>query len=265
MNVYVLRVGFLSFLVFLSGILSNVYAASFQVPALTSPVIDQAGILSPQTLSRTEQLLRQLYESGGTQIQVITLTSLEGLPIEDIGIKLADAWKLGRKGQDDGVILIIAPNDRRMRIEVGRGREGELTDALSRRIINEVIAPAFKNQDYDRGVLDGTVAIVGITDPQFDLSQAGYQRPSKRKKALSGGPVGEILRFIFIALFFGLFLVLRLVQSVLGGGPRSYNTRSGRGGYYGWGGGGWGGGSSGGGGWGGGGGGFGGGGSSGSW
>jgi len=234
---------------------------TFEVPALTGAVVDQAGILSSGTQQEVERVLTRLVESGGSQIQVVTLPSLAGLSIEEVGIKLADAWKIGHKGQDDGVIFIVAPKDRRIRIEVGKGREGELTDALSRRIINEVVTPLFKQQNFDDGIRLGVAAIINVTDPGFDTDTAMNTGSYNGQRRLREGqkPVGGIFKLFLIIIIFGLFLILRLFQGLSGFGPRS-RGRYGSG-YWGGGGGGFGGGSS----WGGGGGGFSGGGSSGSW
>lgn len=238
--------------------------AVFSPPAMHEPVVDQAGILSAPTRQTLNQLLKNLYNSGGSQIAVLTISTLNGVSIEEAGIKTAEAWKLGRKGKDDGVILLVAPSDRRMRIEVGRGREGDLTDAYSRRIITEVITPSFKSNDFDTGITNGVAAIVTITDPQFDLAGAGAARmhlgrSRSRGSDGEGSAFGSLIRALLIFFFFGFFILFRVLRMFgLTGG-----SRFGRhGGYWGGGGGGFGGG---GGGWGGGGGGFGGGGSSGSW
>ena len=239
-------------------------ADEFAVPMMTSAVVDQAGILSMNGRSQVERLTRDLYESGGSQIGVLTLSNLGGLTIEEVGIKVTDSWKLGRKGQDDGVLLIVAPNERRVRIEVGRGREGDLTDAYSRRIINQILGPAFREGQFDRGILLAVAAIIEKTDPKFDIEASGAPRPKMRR---SGGQslASNWLALIFIIIFVLMGPLIGILQ-VLGMIPRGSNVRTY--GSSGWGGGfggsGWGGGSSGGG-WSGGGGGFGGGGSSGSW
>jgi uncharacterized protein len=239
-------------------------AGFFEVPRLTSPVVDEAGIMSIDGRQRVEKLVRAVQESGGSQISVLTVKSLGGLSIEEASIKVVDQWKLGRQDKDDGVLLMVAPNDRRLRIEVGRGKEGDLPDAIARRIINQVIGPAFRGGQFDNGILLGVAAIIQKTDPEFDLERAGAPRPRTRSGG-SGGAANLILILIFI-LFMVFMLVLRVIQ-FLGLMPRSSFTRgygnSGWGGGFG-GGSGWGGGG-GGGGWSGGGGGFSGGGSSGSW
>ena len=223
---------------------------------MTGPVVDNAGVLSPDAKSRVENIIRQVHESGGTQIAVLTVPSLEGISIEEAGIKVADKWKLGKQDRDDGVLLLVAPNDRRVRIEVGRGKEGDLPDAYCRRIITEIMTPAFRAGGFDDGVLTGVAAIVTYTDPTFDLNKVGSaQRHLSSRRSGSGGGFPLIL-IIVIAV-----IAMRVLQAIGLIRPRYY----GGGGWYGGGGGGWGGGGSSGGGWSGGGGGFGGGGSSGQW
>jgi uncharacterized protein len=246
---------------------SNAQDLDFRVPQLTSPVVDQAGILSPEGRARAESLIRRLQESGGSQLAVLTLSSLGGLTIEEVGIKVGDAWKLGTKEKDDGVILLIAPKERRMRIEVGQGKEGDLPDALSRRIITDVIGPQFRAGRYDDGILLGVAAIIQKTDPQFDLDAAGISRSAVTVRRDKPGKSFTVFPFIIFIL-----IVMRILRGLHAGVRTPFNTQSSLGRRYGgssghyWGSGGgsgWGGGS--GGGYSGGGGGFSGGGSSGSW
>ena len=224
--------------------------ADFEVPPQTGPVVDTAGMLSRQAHDEISVYLHKLYDSGGTQIQVALVPSLGGVSIEEAGIKLADHWKIGRKGEDTGVILLVAKTDRKVRIEVGKGREGDLPDVTANRIIREIISPSLREGNPDRAIASGVMAIAQRTDPKL-AGVAADAEPEPRRPVLSGG----LIRLI---LFIIVFLVLPLLFR--GGG------RGGGGFWYGGGGGGsWGGGSSDGGGWSGGGGGFSGGGSSGDW
>ena len=235
------------------------YAASdkpFEIPALTSPVIYLAGIMSPQGKAQVEQLVRAVFEAGGSQITVLTLASLGELSIEEASIKVVDQWKIGHEKKDDGILFLLAPNERRMRIEVGRGREGEVPDAIANRIIKQVVGPAFRDGQFDQGILLGVAAIIQRSDPNFDLQKAGAPRPRVRSQQQGG-----VLQFILVALFVIISIIDRGLNAVFGGSR--YRRMSG-GGWSG-GGSGWSGGGGGGGGWSGGGGGFSGGGSSGSW
>ncbi len=223
--------------------------AQLTVPRLTGPVVDQAGVLSPSTRAQLDQLIRQNFEQGGAQLQVATLESLGGLSIEQASIQLVDAWKLGSKKEDRGVLLVIAPNDRQLRIEVGQGLEGDLPDAVASRIVREVITPQLRSGDIDRAVLAGALAILQTTDPQLQ-SQAPRVLPTRERQATKGGWLTGLIWLIILISFIARprrrgFLSGAVLGGLLGGSMRG------------------GGGS--GGGWSGGGGGFSGGGSSGSW
>lgn len=226
--------------------------AEFKVPPLTGPVVDQAELLSPTMRRRLEEFVRRLYESGGTQLQILTVSDLGGLAIEQASIQVTDQWKLGGVKDDNGVLLMVAKTERKVRIEVGQGREGDLPDVVASRIIREVITPRFREGSFDRGVIEGVVAIVQRTDPEFLKSNHdGEATASERRGKISGRALELILSLLFFT-----FLILP---------PLFGRRRFGRGPFFpgGFGGGGFG--SGGAGGWSGGGGGFSGGGASGDW
>lgn len=220
---------------------SVIARADFQVPALTGPVVDDASILSPQTARGLSRGLRALHERGGSQITVLTVPSLEGISIEEAGIRTLDKWKLGGEKTDNGVILLIAPKERKLRIEVGQGLEGQLTDADSKRIIAEEITPLFKSGDYNSGVLVGVFKIVSKTDPDFDI------RPYLQGHAEREMPQREGLPrlWVFLGLLFLLFFLGRgggfgsglLLGSILSSGRSGASDWGG--GWGGGGGGGW--------------------------
>jgi len=244
----VLRLGFFLFLFFCGA-----PSWAFTVPELTGPVVDQAGLLSGDERSSLERFIRSFADTGKAQLQVLTVASLEGTAIEEASIQVVDKWKLGGKKTDNGVLLFIAIQDRKVRIEVGQGLEGDLPDAYSAQIIREIITPFFKMQKYREGIFGGVMAIVQHIDPEFKSAERA-PRPAPREKPLSGLKLlGLLVLFILIAIL-----------SRFGGGGGGSRYRGGYGGGFG---GGFGGGSfgGGGGGWSGGGGGFSGGGSSGSW
>lgn len=221
--------------------------AQRDVPPLANRRIhDEAGVLSPQTVSYLEQSLRQFEDSTSNQIAVLIVSSLEGESIDQFGIRVADAWKLGTKDKDNGVIVLVAINDRKMRFEVGQGLEGPLPDAICNRIIRNEMAPAFRRQAYDEGLLS---AIDGIRK-----AIKGEYKGAGPRKGKRGMPAWLIILILIIVL------AMRNRNR-----PRGSGWSSGGGWYMG--GGSWGGGGGGGGfgGFSGGGGSFGGGGSSGSW
>jgi len=215
---------------------------ALEVPPSTGYVNDRAGILSPTTKQQLEQGLSEFERSDATQLVVLTIPSLEGEVLEEYSLKVAESWGSGQRGKDNGALLLIARDERKIRIEVGYGLEGQLTDLLTGRIIDQEITPRFRSGDYDGGVMAGVSA----------MAQAvrGAYKGEPTKKRSSGG-------FFTLLLFLAPWLLLA--------GPRRSSRR--RSGIW-FGGGGFGGGggfSGGGGGFSGGGGGFGGGGSSGGW
>lgn len=211
-------------------------------PFFSDSVVDQASILSASTKEEIRSLLSSV-DRDTAQVVVVTVSSLQGLTIEDYGYQLGRHWGVGSKEKDNGVIFLIAPMDRKMRIEVGYGLEGVLTDALASQIIQDSILPEFRKNDFDRGALEGTKDILKALGGEL-----------KRRVPTKGK--GELLALIILILFFLLILFLRwLDPGIFSGSSHGYSSGSG------WGGGGSSSSSSGGGG----GGSFGGGGSSGSW
>ena len=129
-------------------------------PEPTGYVVDQAGILSEATKQQIAQQATALAQGTGPEIAVVTLSSIAPESIESYGIHLADRWKVGKRGLDNGVILLVAVQERKVRIEVGRGAEAVLTDAEAGRILASDVVPHLKRGDWDGGVLAGTQAIV---------------------------------------------------------------------------------------------------------
>jgi uncharacterized protein len=133
-------------------------AAELKFPALTGRVVDDAGILSASTKSELDEMLAQHEHTSGEQVVVVTLDSLQSHSIEDYGYQLGRAWGIGQKGKNSGAMLIVAPHEHKTRIEVGYGLEGQLTDAISRVIIETKMLPQFRSGDFNAGVLAGTAS-----------------------------------------------------------------------------------------------------------
>src|SRR5262245_13813365 len=134
------------------------------VPQLTGRVVDQTGTLSSGEIAQLTQTLADLEKRKGSQIAVLIVPTTDGEAIEQFSLRVAEAWKIGRKKVDDGALLVIAKNDRRLRIEVGYGLEGALTDVTTKRIIDEVITPKFKTGDFAGGVTAGVNRIIAIVN-----------------------------------------------------------------------------------------------------
>jgi uncharacterized protein len=251
-------------LAFVAGLLfliAPAFAAP-QFPQLTGPVVDGANLLSPALEISLAQKLDALKARTGRQLVVVTVPSLGGYEIADYGYQLGRHWGIGQKGKNDGAIFIIAPEDRKLRIEVGYGLEPILTDALSSVIINARVVPLFRKGDFEGGVVAGTDAIIEQLTLDAPAAKARVAEAERAQQDDEGGGGWFLFAIIilFVFLRFGGFGLLPFLFT--GGGGR------GRGG---WGGGGFGGGGfgggfgGGGGGYSGGGGSFGGGGASGSW
>lgn len=133
-----------------------------EFPELSGRVVDQAEMLSPATESRITQMLQAHEQSTTEQVVVVTVPNLQGYSIEDYGYQLGRHWGIGQKGEDNGALLIVAKEERRIRIEVGYGLEGRLTDAASATIINRIIAPDFKQGQFEQGIANGAAAMVQV-------------------------------------------------------------------------------------------------------
>ncbi len=277
-------------------------AEALEVPPLKGRVNDLADLIDATTEHQLDAALAQLEQTDATQVVILTIPSLQGDSLEDFSIRVVDQWKLGQKDVDNGVLLLIAKNDRKIRIEVGYGLEGKLTDLMAGRIIRNVISPEFKMGRFDQGIVAGVGAIVGVVRGEYQAPAAPRRRGRNRNVspgfmgliallvfvnmlgranrflgAAAGGVLAPIAGILFLNL--GVMALLALIPLGLGagflmslmGGPLSFGhmaTHRGRGTFWGgggFGGGGFGAGGFGGGGFGGGGGGFGGGGASGGW
>ena len=220
-------------------------AAAQTFPPLTGRIVDQAGILSPEARAALEPKLVDLEERSGIQLVVATVNSLEGREIEPYTNELFRAWQLGEAGRNNGVLLLVAPNERRVRIEVGYGLEGTLTDALSKVIITNAITPRFKAGDFSGGVTRGVDDIVTVLTTDASEWEA---RPDLRLDRLPDAAPPD---WLLIAAFSGSSCcwssraVPPLVNNVLlgllvssGGGRSGGHSRGGYSGGGSWGGGG---------------------------
>ena len=237
---------------------------ALSVPSLTGRVVDNAGVLSTSAEKELNRYLESLEQSTGSQLAVLTIPSLKGDSLEDYSIRVTDEWKLGQSGKDNGVLLLVALEERKIRIEVGYGLEGQLTDAKSGYIIRNLIAPYFKEGDYASGIMVGIQSIGGVISGGEDITPSRIQE-SRTEHSSRSLPLNFIiiLFVIFLNSFGRIGRRGGLLRMLFWGSLFSNASRS-RGGF----GGGWssgGGGFGGGGGFSGGGGGFGGGGASGGW
>lgn len=180
---------------------------ALEVPQLRGRVNDYANLLSPGVSQRLEQALADFERSDSTQIVVLTINSLEGESLEEYSIRVAEAWRIGQTKLDNGAILLIAKQERKIRIEVGRGLEGVLTDLVSGRIIRGDISPYFKKNDYDSGITAGVSSIMQVVRGEYRAQPRDLKQGKK-----SAEPVFTLLVFLLVAVVF-----LGSISKVLGG------------------------------------------------
>jgi len=168
--------------------------ADVPIPPLSARVTDLTGTLSAQQKSELEARIAAFEAKRGSQIAVLMLPTTRPEEIEQFSIRLAEAWKVGRKKVDDGLILVVAKDDRRVRIEVGYGLEGAIPDALARRVIDERITPRFKAGDFHAGIRDGVDQLIRLAE--------GEKLPAPAARASSRDPVSSLFEYAVPALFF---------------------------------------------------------------
>jgi uncharacterized protein len=183
-----------------------VAAAEVAVPPLTGRVVDLTGTLSSADIAALSQRLKDLEARKGSQVAVLIVPTTQPETIEQFSIRVAEAWKIGRKKIDDGALLVIAKNDRKLRIEVGYGLEGGLTDLTARRIIDEVITPKFRTGDFAGGIAAGLTRIIGAIE--------GEPLPAPAPEASNGEDLDWLFYFInpvFLLVYLAVGGVLRLL------------------------------------------------------
>ncbi len=183
-------------------------AGALEVPPLQGYVNDYAGLIAPETKAKLENDLRAFEQSDSTQVVILTIPTLEGEDLEGFSIRAATTWKIGQQNKDNGVLLLVAKQERKIRIEVGKGLEGVLTDLLSGRIIDLVFKPHFKRGDYNGGFVAGVAAIIDASRGEF---KAAERPPAAKPK--QGAP-----SFLTLLIFLGIiYFFLRSFSRILGG------------------------------------------------
>ena len=179
-------------------------------------VVDQTATLSSSDVADLEQKLKAFEDRKGSQVAVLIVPTTQPETIEQYSLRVAEEWKLGRKKIDDGALLIIAKNDRKLRIEVGYGLEGVLNDATAKRIIDEVISPRFRNSDFGGGISDGVDKILSVIDGE-PLPPPAWKAPDVNFSA-----IGDWFPFLFIGAIVvgGIFRTIfgRLLGALIAGG-----------------------------------------------
>ena len=198
--------------------LAAVPAVALVLPTLSGRVVDEANILDPAARAALTQKLADLEAKTSDQLVVVTLRSLQGTSIEDFGVELGRRWRIGQQGKNNGVLLIVAPTDRKVRIEVGYGLEGMLTDAISKLIIENAIIPRFRANDVPGGVSRGVDDIISVlTGDAEEWKQRAAKRPDPTP------PWGTIITLILALVVFGL--VFFMIVGAMPSGPNNRRRR----------------------------------------
>ncbi len=205
----------------LGACLAALTAFAADVPYLSGRIVDNAEILGAETKQKLAAQLKAHEAETTHQIAVLTVPSLEGESVESYAEQVFNTWKLGRKGKDNGVLVLVAPNERRMRIEVGYGLEGALTDVAASRIVRNVMTPRFKEGNFDAGVAEGVQAVIGqltgSAEVPADAPSSGAERKSDSFFEGPDLPLTErILIGAFIFGIIGLFTVLGILTPGMG-------------------------------------------------
>lgn len=182
-------------------------AHALDVPKLEGHVNDYANMISPTTKAELEKELNSFEQTDSTQIVILTIPSLEGNVLDEFSIKAAEAWKIGQKGKDNGIIITVAKQEKKIRVEVGRGLEGVLTDLAAGRIVDLVIKPSFKRGDFDGGFVAGVHSLIDATRGEFKADK--NHLPKKKDNVHS---------FLTILIFGGIVLLfIGSISRIFGG------------------------------------------------
>jgi uncharacterized protein len=205
----------------LIALLSPASAYAADVPYLTGRVVDNAQILSPDARTRLAAVLKAHEEATSNQIVVLTVQTIQPEGVEEYAVDVFNNWKLGQKGHNNGVLVVVVPQDRKMRIEVGYGLEPVLTDAMAGAIIRDVMTPAFKRADYDAGVQDGIAAIIARLEGK-SIATAVPEAARQSVRSRNGFQRADmpwpqrILLSLFVFTIIGLFTFIGLVTPGIG-------------------------------------------------
>jgi uncharacterized protein len=199
-------------LLFVSTIFS--FARALDVPPLRGRINDYAGLLSRDRAQALEDRLAAFERDTGHQVAVLTIPSLESDALEDFSIRVAEAWKIGKKGFDNGAILLVAQKEHKLRIEVGYGLEGVLPDAIANRIVSEVIVPRFRENDYSGGIEAGVNAILQVT--KGEALPEGARTTTRNDRSRVPSLLTALTITAILALFIGM-MQRRVIGGALGG------------------------------------------------
>ncbi|MEQ8353011.1 MAG: TPM domain-containing protein [Leptospiraceae bacterium] len=191
---------------------SSLQAQEVPLPEMEARVLDRAGMLSPADAQALTQKLKSLEDRQGSQVAIVILPTIGDVPIEDFSIRLVEKWKLGREGVDDGVLILVAQNERKMRIEVGYGLEGVIPDAKANRIIDQIMTPNFRAGNYYEGLDKATDAIIALIDGEELPSLEDVPLQNQEGEGIESFDTSGFGQFFFIAVLVGA-LILRVIYN----------------------------------------------------
>ena len=225
---------------------TSLLAQGNKYPSPTGSVNDFANVIDDGMQAKMEALQNAFHQQTGIAVVVATLPSLDGVPIDDLGTRLYEEWGIGKKGEDKGLLILVAPNERKARIETGYGVEGAINDAMAGKIIDNEMLPYFKKGDYTSGIASAVAASIAILNDRlqlgFDASTVTTSLPRARLHKKKGSVLGNILKVIGIIFLIFLFikhpgLALFFLMGMGGRGGGSSSGGFGGGGFGGFGGG----------------------------
>jgi uncharacterized protein len=190
-------------------------ASALTFPTLTGRVVDEANVIDQATRNALTQKLADLETKTTDQLVVVTLKSLQGTSIEDFGYQLGRQWGIGQKEKNNGVLLIVAPNERKVRIEVGYGLEGTLTDALSKVIIETAIVPRFRANDMSGGISRGVDNIIQVLSGDAEL----FKQQTATRQVAAHRSANNVYALVFVAVWLGIAGIVFLTMMRNRGGP----------------------------------------------
>jgi uncharacterized protein len=225
--------------------------AAAEFPKPVGYVNDFAGVIDDASKQQMDGIIRAVERATGAEIAVVTVQSIEPYgSIEEYGIALASEWGIGKEGKDNGILLLLAMKERKIRLDVGYGLEGAIPDGLAGQIIDDSVLPSLRSNDYGGGLLKGVQAVAGIIAKEYDVDLGAYDLSESRQYTRTGVPGLGFIVFIIIAMLLGggrfifplLFLGGMTSRGFFGGGFGAGGSSFGGGGFGGFGGGGFGGG-----------------------
>lgn len=199
-----MRAGWLAVCCWIVGSLVFGVAPAAEVPMLSGRVVDNAELLSPTVRNALAAQLKAHEDKTGNQVVVLTIPTLDGEVVDTYAVRVFETWKLGKKGKDNGLLLLVVPKERKLRIEVGYGLEGVITDAVSSRVIRNVIAPQFKAGNFDQGMQDGVNALIGQLEGKGADALPALSPESRNSSSVKAPSMSLTERILFGAFIFGI-------------------------------------------------------------